>query len=292
MKRLLDKLFPAAESTDGRSSRLVSRGLDALRMARDARAVTMGDVRRVPSHLELRIASPLYDELSSIDALNDLSFHLKDEMMRDLSREKAKTFGDHTIHVTIAADSGLAENEIYAVVRNPERRSDRASAATDERSGDVPASPRPSSRPAPVEEDATRVLGEEQPEVEEEVPEQEEDRTVVLDLRPTYRLVASKPDGTTEQIELTSERCVVGRTAIGERPLPEGFVKIDLELPKTVSREQVTIIIEEGSLLVERIGAGPVRFADDSELDVGASRRLPFGDPIIFDGGSITVEEV
>lgn len=281
MKSILDRLFPK-EDTGHSSSRLVARGLEALRLVRDSRAVSMGNLRRTPSHFELRIASGLYDELAGIDAVNDLAFHLKDELMKDLAGEKGRTFGDHTIHVQIAQDSGLAENEIYAIVRNPDR-----GAGSAERSANASGTP-PKSRPAPDDE-ATRVLGRQS--VEEQ--EDEEGRTVVL-AEELPRIVGAirinRPDGTRESVDITSDRVVIGRAGESPKGLPEGFQKVDLDLPRTVSREQIAVTLDPDGWRVERIGSGGVSFVDGSTLEKGASRRLSYTDPVILDGVALRIE--
>lgn len=285
MKSLLEKLFPKDEPA-GSSNRLVQRGLEALRLVRDSRAVSMGNVRRTPSHYELRIASGLYDELSDIDALNDLAFHLKDELMKDLASEKGQTFGDHTIHVRIAQDSSLAENEIYAVVRNPERGAKQDGSAAGQKSADPVRSDRPR-RPAPDEE-ATRVLG-----LGATTDDGDEDRTMVLGTQTPPQLGTlrvNRPDGSREGLPLSSERFVVGRAGESGRGIPEGFDKIALDLPKTVSREQIAVTLDADGWLVERIGNGGVSFIDGTSLEPGASRRLSYTDPVILDGVALRVE--
>ena len=288
MKSLLDRLFPR-DTTPRGSSLLVNRGLEALRMARDSRAVMMGDVRRTPSHLELRISTPLHEEMSGIDALNDLAFHLKDELMKDLAAEKGRTFGDHTIHVTIAPDSSLGENELYALIRNPERRAGSApTPAASPKEGEAAAPSRPATPDAPSDE-ATRVLR--PAEVEE--PEPEDDaRTVVLDMEslPIATFVVNHPDGTRARVEAPSTQVVIGRASQRERPLPEGFTKLDLDLPPTVSREQIAVTIDDDGWRVERLGSGSVNFIDGSTLERGEARRLSFADPVILDGIALRVE--
>ena len=293
MKSLIDRLFPRDSGPKG-SSLLVSRGLDALRMARDARAVMMGDVRRTPSHLELRISTPLHDELTGIDALNDLAFHLKDELMKDLATEKGRTFGDHTIHVTIAPDASLGENELYAMVRNPERRAGAQKGASGAPTGN-PAKSHAKSQtsiaptPASADDEATRLL---RPEPDVEIVEEDEDRTMVLDMVevPVATLTINRPDGSRERIPCMAEQIVIGRSANSERALPEGFVKVDLDLPPTVSREQIAVTIDENGWHVERLGSGGVSLIDGSTIEKGEGRRLSFADPVILDGVAIRVE--
>ncbi len=288
MKSLLDRLFPRETGPRG-SSLLVSRGLDALRMVRDGRAVMMGDVRRTPSHLELRISTPLHDELTGIDALNDLAFHLKDELMKDLAVEKGRTFGDHTIHVTIAPDSSLGENELYAMVRNPERRGTekKGTGSAVQQKGNTPVSPSTSDS----DDEATRVLRPE-PDIEMD-GEFDDERTMVLDMtdRPVATLTVNRPDGSRDRVPCTSRQIVIGRTAAGERPLPEGFSKLDLDLPPTVSREQIAITIDEEGWHVERLGSGSVALIDGTTIEKGEGRRLSFADPVILDGVAIRVEK-
>lgn len=286
MKSILDRLFPRDSGPKG-SSLLVSRGLEALRMARDARAVMMGDVRRTPSHLELRISTPLHDELTGIDALNDLAFHLKDELMKDLAGEKGRTFGDHTVHVTIAPDSSLGENELYAMVRNPERQR-----AEKKGKGGPVESPSSAGR-AEAGDDATRVL---RPEPDVEIIEDDEDdgRTMVLDMndRPVATLTVNRPDGSRDHVTCSSRQIVIGRTATGDRPMPEGFTKLDLDLPPTVSREQIAVTIDDDGWHVERLGSGGVSLIDGTTIEKGEGRRLSFADPVILDGVAIRVERV
>ena len=288
MKSILDRLFPK-EDTGQSSTRLVARGLEALRLARDSRAVSMGNLRRTPSHFELRIASGLYDELSGIDALNDLAFHLKDELMKDLAAEKGRTFGDHTIHVQIAQDSGLAENEIYAIIRNPERGGGSPERSRPASEAGSPA-PRPSGTPRPAPDDeATRVLGAERA---GEAPD-DEGRTVVLGQekpRTVGTIRVNRPDGTRQSVEITSEKIVIGRAGESGKGIPPGFEKVDLDLPRTVSREQIAVTLDPDGWRVERIGNGNVTFIDGSTLEQGASRRLSYTDPIILDGVALRIE--
>jgi hypothetical protein len=285
MKSILDRLFPK-EDTGYSSSRLVARGLEALRLARDSRAVSMGNLRRTPSHFELRIASGLYEELAGIDAINDLAFHLKDEMMKDLAGEKGRTFGDHTIHVQIAQDSGLAENEIYAIIRNPER-----GGSTAVRSSTTSAVSRNRRVPTAPDDESTRVLGQQR----EAQPEDEDGRTVVLGEEPPHTVAViriNRPDGTRDSVDVMSEKIVIGRAGLSGKGLPEGFQKIDIDLPRTVSREQIAITLDDDGWRVERIGSGGVSFIDGSTLEQGASRRLSYTDPVILDGVALRVERL
>ncbi|MCB0711927.1 MAG: hypothetical protein KDD67_06325 [Ignavibacteriae bacterium] len=279
---LLEKLFPKDE-VQKPSSKLVERGLEALRLARDERGMMMGDVRRVPSHFELRLSTNRYEELVRMDALRDLEFHFKDELMKEMALEKSRTFGDHTLHVRIAADPGLGDKEIYAMILNPERRPTGGGAVQQNRSA------------GQVSEDATRVLSDEV-EMLEEPMEEGDAATVMLGevqpTPPTYRLHLRFPDGTEREEDAGGSRLIVGRRGTSGTPIPENFRKVELDFPTTVSREQLRLEVEDHSVLVTNIGKGTTSFADGQILGGGDSRRIRVGEPIVVEGIEVRVTVV
>ncbi|MGE3800176.1 MAG: hypothetical protein AB7H80_04085 [Candidatus Kapaibacterium sp.] len=275
---LLEKLFPKDE-VQKPSSKLVERGLEALRLARDERGMMMGDVRRVPSHFELRLSTNRYEELVRMDALRDLEFHFKDELMKEMAVEKSRTFGDHTLHVRIAADPGLGDKEIYAMILNPERRPAVGGGQQSRSTGQV-------------SEDATRVLSDDV-EMPEEPMEEGDAATVMLGdaepVPPTYRLHLRFPDGTEREEDSGGSRLIVGRRGTSGTPIPENFRKVELDFPTTVSREQLRLEIEDHSVLVTNIGKGTTSFTDGQVLAGGESRRIRVGEPIVVEGVEVRV---
>lgn len=280
MKSIFDKLFPKEEQNRP-SSKLVDRGLEAIRLIRDEESVTMGTVRRTPSHFELRVSPAQYQHLEGIDAMRDVEFYLKDELMKEMAAEGGRTFGDHTIHVRVAADESLNDNEIYAVILNPDR--------TPGKKGDGP--PVAAAPHVPSGPDATRVLGDVSP-VDEP---SDDDRTVAVDAggkpRLVHVVVVTFPDGSTHRETLTADKVVLGRKGSTGAPLPAGFAKVDLPLPSTVSREQLSIELDGPAYRVTRIGKGEVTLADGSTLEQGASRRIGFGGIIKMNGVELTIRE-
>lgn len=274
MRDILNKLFPRDEE-EKRSSKFVERGLEALRLVRDENTVAMGTVRRVPSHFELRVSLQHYDTLQGMDALRDMAFFFKDELMKDLNAEKMRTFGDHTVRVGIAADAALGPNELYAVVLNPERVAEPVR--------------RTAQRAAPAAPDATRVLGTE-PEPDEsptvafaaDAPKQEEEK------KWGWNLSLRFPDGAVHQERLDGERWVIGRRG-GTGALASGFRKLDLDLPATVSREQLSIELDHDTVLLKRIGKAAVGFKDGTTLAAGESRRLELGTPFYVEAVEVVI---
>lgn len=287
MREILNKLFPKDEEQK-RTSKFVERGLEALRLVRDDHAVAMGTTRRVPSHFQLRVSPQHYDMLQGMDALRDMAFFFKDELMKDLNAEKMRTFGDHTVRVGIAADAALGANELYAVVLSPER------AAEPRRRADRADS---SANAAPP--DATRILGQELP--------QDESPTVVFsgsDSAPDASAAAAEapngteqwgwnlslrfPDGTVREERLDGERWVVGRRG-GTGALPAGFRKLDLDLPATISREQFSVELDRETLLLKNIGKAAVIFRDGTSLAANESRRLELDTPFFVEGIEVKI---
>ncbi len=281
MSGLLEKLFPKDEVRKP-SSKLVERGLEALRLVRDEHAMMMGTVRRVPSHFELRLSPGKHEELVRMDALRDLEFHFKDELMKDLATEGSRTFGDHTIHVRIAPDPALGEKELYGMVLNPERRPSTTAPARENRGSGTPS-----------DADATRVLEEE---ISEPVEDSGETATVIVGesepVGPRYRLNLRFPDGTERREEPEGDRWIIGRRGHSGTPVPEGYRKVELDLPTTVSREQIRVEIEPDSLLVTNIGKGIVAFPDGTLLQGGDSRRMRPGDVLLLEGVGLSVVTV
>ena len=259
-QRWLDRFFP---SDDGghRTNALVEQGLQALRIARDERAFTMGDVTRVPSRLELRISPERFDELKSMDAARDLEFFFNDELMRDLAAEGMRTFGDHAVHVTVAADPDLGPDELYAEVLAPDAGApSRASSGA--RVGG------PGSRPP---DDATRVMG----------GSDEGPSTIAISSpepasQEAYQFHMKGPDGVNVDERLDGSRWIIGRRGSSGRPIPVGYRKLDLDVRETVSREQVKIDFMEDRMQIERIGKGFMAVGND-ELREGERRIIPLG---------------
>jgi hypothetical protein len=267
-KGWLDRIFP---SDDGgqRTNALVEQGLHALRLARDERAFTMGDVTRVPSRLELRIAPERFEELKAMDAGRDLEFFFNDELMRDLAAENMRTFGDHAVHVTVAADPDLGPDEMYAEVLAPE-----AGTAPPPRQGGGSGSPArpPSAGPS----DATRVMG---------APDQGPSTVAIPSAaaapQPTYHVRVKGPGGLSLNEPLEGRNWIIGRRGSSGKPIPVGYRKLDLDVRETVSREQVKIEIMDDRMQLERIGKGVVTVGSD-ELREGERRMLPLGAPFMI----------
>ena len=260
-QRWLDKFFPADDGGH-RTNALVEQGLQALRMARDERAFTMGDVTRVPSRLELRISPERYDELKAMDAGRDLEFFFNDELMRDLAAEGMRTFGDHAVHVTVAADPDLATDEIYAEVLAPEAGA-APSPAPRQNAGRAPGAAPP--------EDATRVMG---------APDQGPSTVAIPSVgappAPAYRVRIKGPGGFEMNEPLEGRHWIIGRRGSSGRPIPVGYRKLDLDVRETISREQVKLDMMDDRMQIERIGKGVVRIGDD-ELREAERRIVPLG---------------
>jgi hypothetical protein len=272
-QRWLDKFFPADDGGH-RTNALVEQGLQALRLARDERAFTMGDVTRVPSRLELRISPERYDELKAMDAGRDLEFFFNDELMRDLAAENMRTFGDHAVHVTVAADPDLATDEIYAEVLAPEAG---APSAPQARGG--------ASRPAGAAppEDATRVMG-----APDAGPSTVAIPSVAAPPMPSLRVRVKGPSGFEMNEPLDGRHWIIGRRGSSGKPIPVGYRKLDLDVRETISREQVKLDMMEDRMQIERIGKGIVRVGDD-ELREGEKRMLPLGAPFRIDEYEVMV---
>lgn len=283
---LLNALFPKDEE-ERRSSKFVERALDALRMVRDEHSVAMGTVRRAPSNLELRVSQSQYETLTGMDALRDMCFFFKDELMKDLAKHGMRTFGDHTIRVGIAPDSILGPQEIYAVVLNPERRpEERPSAAKGARSVPAEDSTRVFDEPdmsgEPGAADATLVLGDAADAEHETEPEA--GRESLPEPTPPARLVVRYPDGRTQEEPLPSNRWIIGRRGSSGGDRGDGVRKLDLDLPTTVSREQLAVELEESTLLVRRAGKADVTLYDGTLLEEGGTRRIEYGRSLIVEG--------
>lgn len=264
LRDLIDKIFPTEEGRR-KTNELVERGLEALRIARDERAFTMGSVTRVPSRLELRISQERFDDMKGMDAVRDLEYFFNDELMRDLTAENMRTFGDHAVHVTTAIDTSLGADEIYATVLAPE--SGKAERAAGDSFGARPDLP-----------DSTRVLG------NDDAP-----ATVALDMQPerqpqtSARLVMIAPGGVRSEEQLNGRQVIIGRRGASGRPIPAGYRKVDLEMRETVSREQLRIELGEGTFVVTHIGRTPVTIGNRESLAEGESRTLSYGTPVYID---------
>jgi|GEM_PF-1908102 len=237
LRRLIDLLFPVGERRDN-ASELIERSLEALRAARDDRAIVTGRQRLVPSRLELRLAPERYDELAEVAGVRDVAFHLNDELMKDLRADRLRTFGDHPVHVTIAADPALGPNELYAVVLVPEGTEDIPSDG-----GTGPA-------------DRTMMLG-------EELPVSMASSAAAAAPR-RLRLVVRQGGATIGSVTLDGRRWIVGRRGTSGAPLAPGYTKVDLDLPPTVSRDQLRIDrIDAERLRVQSVGQGRVSIAGE-----------------------------
>jgi hypothetical protein len=250
-RSLFDVIFPSGEGRK-KTSELIERGLEALRVARDERALAVGNVTLVPSRLELRLPQVRYDELAEVGAVRDVEYFLNDELMKDMAGGELRTFRDHPVYVTVSADTSLQPNEIYAAVLPPQSAEEELAMSP---SGSVP-------------RDRTSVLGEGG--FPEPMPVAPQGRT-------GYRLVF-REEGRNHELHLDGRRWIIGRRGSSGRPLPEGFQKVDLDFPPTVSREQVRVeMIAEDRMRIERIGKAPVLLHGTEELREGETRLIPLG---------------
>lgn len=261
----LEMFFPSGDKRNSTSA-LVEHGLAALRQARDERSFTMGEVRRVPSRLELRVPRERFDELREMDALRDLSYYFNDELMKDLASEEMRTFGDHSVRVTIAADDTLQPDEIYGLVLAPEVAGGGSHAAS-----------------APVaQRDSTRVLG-----------EGEEPRTMALEQEierePSFHLVVIGGGDLRQERRLEGSRWIIGRRGGSGRPVAEGYRKVDLDLRETISREQVRVEVQGDRLVIQRIGKAPVALSASDQLAEGEQKGVPLGDPFYIEDFELTI---
>lgn len=244
-------MFPSGDGPK-KTSELIERGLEALRVARDERALCVGAVTLLPSRLDLRLPQARYDELAEVGAVRDVEYFLNDEMMRDLAGAGVRTFGDHPVYITLSADSSLQPNEIYAAVLSPG-------------TGEQEPAMAPGGR---ISRDRTTVLGEGG--FSEPTPVREQGRS-------GYRLTF-RQDGRGQELHLDGRRWIIGRRGSSGRPLPDGFQKVDLDFPPTVSREQVRIeMIADDRMQIERIGKAQVLLHGMEELQEGAMRLIPLG---------------
>lgn len=252
MKRsIFDVIFPSGE-TKKKTSELIERGLEALRGARDERALSVGAATLVPSRLELRLPQIRYDELAEVGAVRDVEHFLNDELLRDLAAHSLRTFGDRPVYITITSDTSLQPNEMYAVVLSPE-------------SG-LP-EPGNAAQSAPPY-DRTSVLG------EEGIPQPV---AAAPDMPQGYRLVV-RAEGKLRELHLSGSRWIIGRRGSSGRPLPEGYSKVDLDLPPTVSREQIRIeMIAADRMVIQKIGQAPVLIHGSEELREGEQRLVSIG---------------
>ncbi len=255
LRGLIDMLFPAGEARK-KTSELIELGLRALRDARDERAVIAGAETLVPSRFELRLSQGRYDELAEMGGVRDIAIYFNDELMKEMRGRRMRTFGDHPLYVTIAADPLLQPNEIYAAVLTP----------VQEHEPDL-------LPPDPAYHDRTSVLGAEMPAA-----------PAAPAPRPQLRLVV-RAGAPAADIGLEGTRWVIGRRGASGQPLREGYRKIDLDLPATVSREQVLLELIGGDRLrIERVGKAAVRLMGGDTLAEGESRLLPLG-------ASFTIEQ-
>lgn len=252
MKRsIFDAIFPSGE-TKKKTSELIERGLEALREARDERALSVGASRLVPSRLELRLPQIRYDELAEVGAVRDIEHFLNDELLKDLATGSMRTFGDRPVYITIASDTSLQPNELYAMVLSPE-------------SG-MP-EPGSTSQAAPPY-DRTSVLG------EDGIPQPV---AAAPDIQQGYRLVV-RAEGKVRELHLSGSRWIIGRRGSSGRALPEGYSKVDLDLPPTVSREQIRVeMIAADRMIIEKIGQAPVLVHGSEDLREGEQRLVSLG---------------
>jgi hypothetical protein len=266
LRGILDTLFPAGDGKK-KTSEMIERGLEALRAARDARAFVTGKTTLVPSRLELKLPQARYDELAEMGAVRDIEYYFNDELLKDLTAGKMKTFGDNPVYITIGVDTSLQPNEIYAAVLTPEN--DDA----------VPVVP---GRQAEVF-DRTSVLGEEAiaPAAGQLHPQSS--------AAPTLHLVISE-GGRIREMPLEGRRWIIGRRGTSGRELAEGYRKVDVDFPTTVSREQVRLDLIGGDRLrIERIGKAPVRLTTGEEIHPGENRLLPFGGQFLIEEMTLSI---
>ncbi|MBS1914292.1 MAG: hypothetical protein JST22_20045 [Bacteroidetes bacterium] len=250
MGRLLDLLFPVGDpQRKRRTSELIELGLRALRDARDARAVTTGGATLVPSRLELRLAQIRFDELTEIGATRDVEYYFNDELMKDLKARRMRTFGDQPVYITVGIDRALQANELQAVVLSP-------------------AQAEPERMPAGTSEvfDRTTVMGHDGVPLAPAAP------------RPVLRcrLVVRSANGVRE-VPLEGTHWILGRRGASGRPAPQGYTKVDLDLPPTVSREQARVDLVGGDRLrIERIGKAPMHLGAEA-IGEGENRLALLG---------------
>jgi hypothetical protein len=261
-RSFLDTILPKGDARKP-TSELIERGLEALRAARDERGLTVGPSTLVPSRLELRLPLMRYDELAEMGAVRDVEYYFNDEMMKDLAVGKLRTFGDHPVFVTIAADSSLQPNEIYAAVLSPE--------------GGAYAEP----AVAQSLHDRTGVLGGEGGVSAAASPQEP--------LRARLRLIVRGAGGGSERT-LDGTRWIIGRQGSSGRQLPEGYRKVDLDLPATVSREQARVDLIGGDRLrIERIGKAPMTVHGGERIGEGENRLVPVGAPFTIEDREIVI---
>lgn len=257
-RRIIDLLFPSGEPAVERSQ-LIDRGLEALRSARDARKIVMGSSKRVPGRLELRMPQGLFDELALVGGVRDVEFFLNDELMKDLRIDGMKTFGDAPVHVSVAVDSTLAPNEIFACVVSADDE--------DVGSGD------------PLEA-RTMVLG-----VDDVAP-----RHAVDNVAPRHRLVIRRGGRLVADILLEGRHWIVGRRGSGGRPVPDGCRKIDVDFEPTVSREQIRLdMIDDDRFRLQRVGHGAVVLGDGESLASDENRLVAVGVPFSIEDYEVTL---
>jgi hypothetical protein len=260
LRKLIDTLFPSGDRT-GDAGALIERGLEALRRERDERAITMGKQRMVPSRLELSLSQPLYDELAELAGVRDVEYFLNDELMKDLRLDRIKTFSDLPVHVTLAVDTSLAANEIRASVLAPESelRPDPT----------MPSGGTPYDRTAVLGQDDALLARANQPQANSQ---------------PSYRLVLRQNGIAIGSASLSGRHWIVGRRGVSGRALPEGCVKVDLDLPPTVSREQLRIdLIDAERMRLQCIGQGGTSLGDGDRLALDENRLIAVGVPIFVE---------
>lgn len=257
-RRFFDLLFPSGEPAVERSQ-LIERGLEALRRARDTRAIVMGTSKRVPGRLELRMPQALFDELALVGGVRDVEFFLNDELMKDLRVDGMKTFGDVPVHVTVAVDASLAPNEILACVISADEDAHSAIDSMEER---------------------TMVLG-----VDDAAP-----RPVVDHIAPRHRLVIRQRGRLVADILLEGRHWIVGRRGTGGRPVPDGCRKIDVDFEPTVSREQLRLdMIDVDRFRIQRIGQGSVMFGEGDTLANEENRLVAVGLPFMIENYEVAI---
>jgi hypothetical protein len=225
---------------------------------------------RVPSRLELRLPPERFQELASMDALRDLEYFFNDELMKDLAADNMRTFGDHAVHVTVAVDTTLQPDEIYAAVLAPESGGAGRSSAAAGSGGGAP--------------DATRALGEE--------PEGPSTTALDADVRSMamgYRIVITGPAGFYMSEQLSGEHWIIGRRGSSGRPLPTGYRKLDMEVRETISREQVQVDLSGDTMRIERIGKAPVGPSMRESLAEGETKVLPVGSPFYIEDYEVVI---
>jgi hypothetical protein len=196
--------------------------------------------------------------------------------MKDLAAENMRTFGDHAVHVTIAVDTSLQPDEIYASVLTPENEAGKRGGVRVA----TPSAGRPVARVAA--EDSTRVLGD------------ESTSTRALDAATRsyasgYHVVITSPDGFSLDERIDGSNWIIGRRGSSGKSMPSGYSKFDLDVRETVSREQVKVDLFDDRMRIERIGKAPVGLSKRDQLAEGENRVLSLGVPFYIEDYQVVI---